>query len=268
MPRRPARLRPRDRRVGGRAAVGGRCRVHDAGRGRLRRLRPIAAGSCWPWPSSRSAWSASAMIGRAPGHRPADRSAGRPTMRGGRAAIGLGLGLAIAVLGRDRGRRRRPVRRPDRDRRSRSTTRTSSPRRSPCRSAGRSPSSSANNDPIDHEWIVGDAALHERHRTGTEPVHDARPTEISIPAGTQKRTTVTFAAPRHPDSTSATCPATKPTAWSGPSRSRRAAESGKEDGPPAVPAGRSRVGVRAWSAGAAGWHLRHEDRVDDRRSPP
>jgi uncharacterized cupredoxin-like copper-binding protein len=51
-----------------------------------------------------------------------------------------------------------------------------------------------NTDPIDHEWIVGDAATHERHRTGTEPVHDARPTEISIPAGTVRRTTVTFAA--------------------------------------------------------------------------
>lgn len=51
-----------------------------------------------------------------------------------------------------------------------------------------------NSDPIDHEWIVGDAASHERHRTGTEPVHDARPTEISIPAGTVRRTTVTFAA--------------------------------------------------------------------------
>ena len=50
-----------------------------------------------------------------------------------------------------------------------------------------------NDDPIDHEWIVGDSATHERHRTGTEPVHDARPTEITIPAGTQKRTTVTFA---------------------------------------------------------------------------
>ena len=50
-----------------------------------------------------------------------------------------------------------------------------------------------NTDPIDHEWIVGDSATHERHRTGTEPVHDARPTEITIPAGTQKRTTVTFA---------------------------------------------------------------------------
>ena len=52
-----------------------------------------------------------------------------------------------------------------------------------------------NNDPIDHEWIVGDAALHERHRTGTEPVHNARPTEISIDALHERRTTVTFASP-------------------------------------------------------------------------
>jgi uncharacterized cupredoxin-like copper-binding protein len=52
-----------------------------------------------------------------------------------------------------------------------------------------------NTDPIDHEWIVGDAATHERHRTGTEPVHAARPTEISIPARSEKRTTVTFTAP-------------------------------------------------------------------------
>jgi len=51
-----------------------------------------------------------------------------------------------------------------------------------------------NTDPIDHEWIVGDAALHERHRTGTEPVHNARPTEISIPARSERRTTITFAA--------------------------------------------------------------------------
>ena len=49
-----------------------------------------------------------------------------------------------------------------------------------------------NTDPIDHEWIVGDAALHQRHRTGTEPVHNARPTEISIPALSERRTTVTF----------------------------------------------------------------------------
>lgn len=52
-----------------------------------------------------------------------------------------------------------------------------------------------NTDPIDHEWIVGDAGLHERHRTGTEPVHDARPTEVSIEALTERSTTVTFAQP-------------------------------------------------------------------------
>lgn len=49
-----------------------------------------------------------------------------------------------------------------------------------------------NTDPIDHEWIVGDAALHQRHRTGTEPVHDARPTEISVSALSTRETTVTF----------------------------------------------------------------------------
>ena len=52
-----------------------------------------------------------------------------------------------------------------------------------------------NEDPIDHEWIVGDAALHERHRTGTEPVHDSRPTEVTIPAGATRETTVTFDTP-------------------------------------------------------------------------
>jgi uncharacterized cupredoxin-like copper-binding protein len=52
-----------------------------------------------------------------------------------------------------------------------------------------------NTDPIDHEWIVGDAAVHERHRTGTEPVHGSRPTEVTIPAGTTRVTTVTFSKP-------------------------------------------------------------------------
>ena len=52
-----------------------------------------------------------------------------------------------------------------------------------------------NNDPIDHEWIVGDEALHERHRTGTEPDHNARPTEISIDALHERRTTVTVPSP-------------------------------------------------------------------------
>ncbi len=52
-----------------------------------------------------------------------------------------------------------------------------------------------NQDPIDHEWIVGDAALHERHRTGTEAHHDSRPTEVSIDARTTRETTVTFSSP-------------------------------------------------------------------------
>ena len=52
-----------------------------------------------------------------------------------------------------------------------------------------------NTDPIDHEWLVGDAAFHERHRTGTEPSHGSRPTEVSVPAGTTRTTTVTFRDP-------------------------------------------------------------------------
>lgn len=52
-----------------------------------------------------------------------------------------------------------------------------------------------NDDPIDHEWIVGDAATHERHRTGTEPVHGSRPSEVSIPAGSSRETTVRFETP-------------------------------------------------------------------------
>src|SRR5258706_12930639 len=52
-----------------------------------------------------------------------------------------------------------------------------------------------NNDPIDHERIVGDTALHERHRTGTEPVHNARPTDISIAPPLEQRPAGTVAAP-------------------------------------------------------------------------
>jgi uncharacterized cupredoxin-like copper-binding protein len=52
-----------------------------------------------------------------------------------------------------------------------------------------------NDDPIDHEWIVGDSALHQRHRSGTERVHGSRPTEISIPALTTRVTTITFPEP-------------------------------------------------------------------------
>jgi uncharacterized cupredoxin-like copper-binding protein len=49
-----------------------------------------------------------------------------------------------------------------------------------------------NVDPIDHEWIVGDAALHDRHRIGTEPLHDTRPSEVTVPAQSERRTTLTF----------------------------------------------------------------------------
>ena len=52
-----------------------------------------------------------------------------------------------------------------------------------------------NDDPIDHEWIVGEEALHARHRTGSEPVHDTRPTEVTLPALSTRATTVRFAAP-------------------------------------------------------------------------
>jgi uncharacterized cupredoxin-like copper-binding protein len=52
-----------------------------------------------------------------------------------------------------------------------------------------------NDDPILHEWIVGAADVHERHRTGTEPYHDEVPTEVSLPAYETRLTTVTFALP-------------------------------------------------------------------------
>jgi uncharacterized cupredoxin-like copper-binding protein len=52
-----------------------------------------------------------------------------------------------------------------------------------------------NDDPIDHEWLVGDEQMHQVHRTGTEAHHGDRPTEVSIPALTTIETTVTFADP-------------------------------------------------------------------------
>jgi uncharacterized cupredoxin-like copper-binding protein len=52
-----------------------------------------------------------------------------------------------------------------------------------------------NSDPIEHEWLVGDEAFHDRHRTGTEPHHGARPTEVSLRAGSSATTTVVFDSP-------------------------------------------------------------------------
>ena len=49
-----------------------------------------------------------------------------------------------------------------------------------------------NDDPIDHEWMIGDQAMHERHRAGTEAVHDSRPDELTIPALSTRTTTLTF----------------------------------------------------------------------------
>jgi uncharacterized cupredoxin-like copper-binding protein len=52
-----------------------------------------------------------------------------------------------------------------------------------------------NEDPIDHEWLIGDAAFHERHRHGTEMQHGARPNEVSIAALSTEETTLTFTEP-------------------------------------------------------------------------
>jgi uncharacterized cupredoxin-like copper-binding protein len=52
-----------------------------------------------------------------------------------------------------------------------------------------------NGDPIGHEWMVGDEAMHERHRTGTEPHHDQIPTEVSLRAYETRATTIRFDEP-------------------------------------------------------------------------
>ncbi len=49
-----------------------------------------------------------------------------------------------------------------------------------------------NEDPIDHEWLIGDEAFHEAHRAGTHGAHDAIPTEVTVPALSSRRTTITF----------------------------------------------------------------------------
>ena len=50
-----------------------------------------------------------------------------------------------------------------------------------------------NDDPIEHEWIVGTADVHDAHRVGTEPLHEDLPTEVTIPAFTTLETTLIFA---------------------------------------------------------------------------
>ena len=50
-----------------------------------------------------------------------------------------------------------------------------------------------NADPIDHELIVGDLGVQQRHEKGTEPAHGDRPGEVTAPALSTVSTTVTFA---------------------------------------------------------------------------
>ncbi|MDQ4036201.1 MAG: cupredoxin domain-containing protein [Chloroflexota bacterium] len=49
-----------------------------------------------------------------------------------------------------------------------------------------------NEDPIDHEWLIGDDDVHERHRTGTHAAHGTVPTEVSVPALETVETTIIF----------------------------------------------------------------------------
>jgi uncharacterized cupredoxin-like copper-binding protein len=52
-----------------------------------------------------------------------------------------------------------------------------------------------NEDPIDHEWLIGDEAFHDNHRTGTHASHGSVPNEVSIPALETVTTTITFDEP-------------------------------------------------------------------------
>ena len=53
-----------------------------------------------------------------------------------------------------------------------------------------------NDDPIDHEFIVGDAAVQARHEVGRERHHHGDvPGEVSVPAGAERRTTFRFPGP-------------------------------------------------------------------------
>ena len=49
-----------------------------------------------------------------------------------------------------------------------------------------------NTDPIDHEFILGDEAVQQRHEQGTEAHHGAIPGEVSVPAGAEAATTYEF----------------------------------------------------------------------------
>jgi uncharacterized cupredoxin-like copper-binding protein len=52
-----------------------------------------------------------------------------------------------------------------------------------------------NSDPINHELIVGDAAVHARHATGHEAFHPPVPGEVSVEPGERGLTTYLFDEP-------------------------------------------------------------------------
>jgi uncharacterized cupredoxin-like copper-binding protein len=52
-----------------------------------------------------------------------------------------------------------------------------------------------NDDPIDHEWMVGPPEVNEVHRHGTEAFHGQIPTELSVPALSTRVAAVTFNSP-------------------------------------------------------------------------
>lgn len=49
-----------------------------------------------------------------------------------------------------------------------------------------------NTDPIDHEFILGDDAVQQRHEKGTEPKHGDVDGEVSITAGSTGETSYFF----------------------------------------------------------------------------
>lgn len=49
-----------------------------------------------------------------------------------------------------------------------------------------------NEDPIDHEFILGDEGVQLRHENGTEPKHGEIPGEVTVHAGMTAETTFTF----------------------------------------------------------------------------
>jgi uncharacterized cupredoxin-like copper-binding protein len=52
-----------------------------------------------------------------------------------------------------------------------------------------------NDDPIAHEFILGDEEVQQVHEDGTEAHHGAKPGEVSVAAGAIAQTTYTFEGP-------------------------------------------------------------------------